>query len=82
MSQDMYLKNVGRRARLKEELQALETKIKSHLESLQLRADPLENLDNLDGNAIASLGVSIGDLLIERRGKQQELHAVNQALGR
>jgi hypothetical protein len=79
---DLYLKHTGRAAVLREEIQALEHRIRSSLETLQLKADPLEGLSRLDGNSIAALGVNVGNLLIEWKNKTEQLAAVERALGR
>lgn len=82
MSDGDYLKNFGREARLKEELQARETRLKCTIEQLHDKADPLESLDRIDGESIASLGFQVANELIEYRKLRDDLANVRRALGR
>lgn len=79
---DLRNKYRAREADLREDLQALEVKIRCQLEQLQLKADPLEMLGRINGQALASLGLEAANLLVSWQAKTDELANLQRVLGR
>lgn len=76
------LKHLGRLEEKK--LQARETEIRMRglVESLRDRLDPFEKPDELDTEVIASQALELAQLKIELTGLNDEIRAIEKALGR
>ena len=77
-----YVKNTGRLAGKKLEAGDMAIKIRGLVDSIHAKADPFENLIDLETDIIASQSMELARVMIDYRGILDEMAALKKALGR
>ena len=76
------LKFEGRLGTKQRELKALELRIRGLRKSIRDNLDPFEQIEDLKADIAASQALELADLCIQYKALQEEIKAIEKALGR